>query len=106
MIIARTIPIGEKSVGDNEPCMIVAEIGVNHNGNEELAKTLIKWAKKCGADAVKFQTWNTEEIILEDVELASYQKESIKGNSTQFEMLKNLEISYDHYFALKEYAEE
>ena len=104
--MARTIPIGEKSVGDNEPCMIVAEIGVNHNGNEELAKTLIKWAKKCGADAVKFQTWNTEEIILEDVELASYQKESIKGNSTQFEMLKNLEISYDHYFALKEYAEE
>jgi len=104
--MARTITIGEKSVGDNEPCMIVAEIGVNHNGDEELARKMIKCAKKCGADGVKFQTWSTEEIILDDVELASYQKESIKTNSTQFAMLKKLEIPYDRYFALKEYAEE
>ena len=92
-------------IGDGEKCFIVAEIGVNHNGSIDTAKKLIEMAKKSGADAVKFQTWKTENIILKDVDLADYQRAKTNTEETQFEMLKKLELSYDSYFELKKYAD-
>ena len=64
------IIINEAEIGYNQPCYIIAEIGINHNGNVEIAKKLIDAAIDCGANAVKFQKRNLESIyqkeILED----------------------------------------
>ena len=58
----KTVRIGKKQVGEEEPCFIIAEIGINHNGSVTLAKSLIDMAKKAGCDAVKFQK-RTIEIV-------------------------------------------
>ena len=70
---------------------IIAEIGPNHNGKIHLAKKLIKEAKKCGADYVKFQTFITEDIIIQKAKKAKYQISMPSDNQSQFEMVKNLE---------------
>lgn len=92
-------------MGSNQPVFIIAEAGVNHNGQLVLAKQLIKAAKEAGADAVKFQTWKTEELIVPGTKTAKYQKNNT-GENDQFEMLKKLELSYDEFIQLKGYADE
>lgn len=84
---------------------IIAEAGVNHNGSLELAYKLCDKAKECGVDAVKFQTWKTEKIVSRDAVTAEYQAENT-GNHTQsqFEMLKQLELSYADFKSIKEYC--
>jgi N,N'-diacetyllegionaminate synthase len=83
---------------------IIAEAGVNHNGSLELAKQLIDAGKKAGVDCVKFQTWKTEELLTEDAPKADYQLKN-DGDSSQFEMLKKLELSYADFKELKAYSE-
>ena len=83
---------------------IIAEAGVNHNGSLELAKQLIDAGKKAGVDCVKFQTWKTEELLTEDAPKADYQLKN-DGDSSQFEMLKKLELSYTDFKELKAYSE-
>lgn len=84
---------------------IIAEAGVNHNGSLDLAKKLCDAAKEAGVDAVKFQTWKTENICTREVELATYQEENILDKkSSQFQMLKNLELSYDQFSELQAYC--
>lgn len=99
------IRVDGKFIGDDFPCFIVAEIGVNHNRDLKLAKKLIVAASEAEADAVKFQTWKTENIILRNVEMAEYQKDRVREKS-QFDMLKNLELPYEWHFELKDLAEE
>ena len=82
---------------------IIAEIGVNHNGNVELAKEMIKSASECGVDAVKFQTFNSEDLVTETVKTAEYQKENTNENS-QLEMLKKLELTFEDFKELNEFA--
>jgi N,N'-diacetyllegionaminate synthase len=84
--------------------IIIAEAGVNHNGDIELAKQLIDIAADAGADYVKFQTYKTENLVTQSAEQASYQKENTGGEETQFEMLKRLELKYEDHSILKEYA--
>jgi N-acetylneuraminate synthase/N,N'-diacetyllegionaminate synthase len=85
---------------------IIAEAGVNHNGDIELAKKLCDAAKNSGVDAVKFQTWKTENIVTKTAPLAAYQEENISSkNDSQFEMLKKLELSYDDFVELQKYCE-
>ena len=84
---------------------IIAEAGVNHNGNFDMAIDLIRIAKECGADVVKFQTWITEELVSVDAPKASYQKNNDES-ATQYEMLKKLELSFEEFRKLKQYAEE
>jgi len=84
---------------------IIAEIGVNHNGSVELARKMIKSASDCGVDAVKFQTFVSEDLVSENAKTADYQEKNTNENS-QLEMLKKLELSYDDFFELKKYAEE
>lgn len=86
--------------------LIIAEAGVNHNGDVELAKKLCLKAKEIGADVVKFQTWITEKIITMDVEQADYQVENTKSNQSQFDMLKSLELSFDQFREIKQYCDE
>lgn len=69
---------------------IIAEAGVNHNGSLELAKELIDVASDAGADAIKFQTFKTENLVSIDAQKATYQKETTDVNESQYEMIKNL----------------
>ncbi len=84
---------------------IIAEAGVNHNGRLDLALKLCDAAKAAGVDAVKFQTWKTENIASRRARMAAYQKENIGGDGdSQYEMLKSLELSYDHFRLIQEYC--
>ena len=80
---------------------IIAEAGVNHNGSFEMAKQLVDVAKEAGADAVKFQTFKAENIVTKDAKQADYQVENLKESTSQFEMLKKLELSFEEFFALQ-----
>lgn len=85
---------------------IIAEAGVNHNGQLDLALKLCDAAKEAGVDCVKFQTWKTENICTASAAMAAYQKENIQTEAaSQFEMLKRLELSYDHFEYIKQYCE-
>lgn len=85
---------------------IIAEAGVNHNGRLDLALKLCDKALEVGADAVKFQTFKTELIAIKNLEMAPYQKEAVKDSSSQYEMIKKLELSYDDFLKIKNYCQE
>lgn len=84
---------------------IIAEAGVNHNGSIEMAKQLVDVAKQAGADAVKFQTFKAENLVTRTAQQAGYQVNNLGEETTQFEMLKNLELSYEEFIELKSYCE-
>jgi len=98
--------IGDKLVGDGEPCFIIAEAGVNHNGDFELAKKLIDVAKQAGADAVKFQTFKSEGVTTATTTMASYQERNIGDSESQVKMLRRLELEYELFEELKDYCDE
>lgn len=83
--------------------LIIAEAGVNHNGDLELAKQLIAAAKNAGADIVKFQTFKTENLVTKTAEKASYQKASTDAAESQYAMIRKLELSRaDHGVLIEE----
>lgn len=82
---------------------IIAEAGVNHNGDISLAKKLIDVAKDAGADAVKFQTFHAKDIVTLVSRKADYQYRA--KEKTQYEMLKNLELTFDEFQKLKKYCD-
>ena len=100
----KVIRIGKKNVGDDCPVFIIAEAGVNHNGDVNIAKKLIEAAKESGADAVKFQTFRAENIVTKTTEKADYQKKMTGSNETQYEMLKKLELRKTDFMILSKYA--
>ena len=83
---------------------IIAEAGVNHNGEFELAKKLVDEAVKAGADCVKFQTFKPEKLVSRYAEKADYQKASTDKDESQLSMLKKLALSYDDYRNLAKYT--
>lgn len=84
---------------------IIAEAGVNHNGDINLAKELIDKAIEAKVDAVKFQTWKTEILVTKEAIQAKYQSENTGKKESQYEMLKRLELSYDDFRELKDYCD-
>lgn len=84
---------------------IIAEAGVNHNGDINLAYKLIDAAKACGADIVKFQTFNPELEVSRFAEKAEYQKTNTGNDDNQLEMLKELALSHEDFVKLKAYCE-
>lgn len=86
-------------------CLIIAEAGVNHNGDLNTALKLCDAAKEAGADVVKFQTWKTEAIITKTVAQAEYQQENTGVKESQFDMLKRLELSYDDFRIIKDHCD-
>ncbi len=87
------IRIAGRPVGPGHPCFIIAEAGVNHNGDVALARELIHAAKECGADSVKFQTFKAERVVMKEAPKAPYQLKVTDPGESQFDMLKKLELS-------------
>jgi N-acetylneuraminate synthase/N,N'-diacetyllegionaminate synthase len=85
-------------------CLIIAEAGVNHNGSLELAKKLIDAAAEAGADAVKFQTFKSEDLVSINAPKAKYQKLTTDATESQFEMIKKLELPIQDHKELVAYA--
>ena len=89
----------------NQKVIIIAEAGVNHNGDIELAKRLIDAAAYAGVDYVKFQTFNSKKLVSKNAEKASYQKENtLKEHESQLAMLQKLELSKESHFELINYC--
>ncbi len=84
---------------------IIAEAGVNHNGNFELAKKMIDSAKEAGVDYVKFQTFNPGKLVSRFAEKADYQKETTGSNESQLEMLERLTLTKSNFKELKNYCD-
>ena len=85
---------------------IIAEAGVNHNGELHLAKQLIEEAAKSGADAVKFQTFKAEEIVTSFAPKASYQAKNTDSSESQLAMLRKLEFSEEQWQAIRQYCKD
>ena len=85
-------------------CLIIAEIGVNHNGDINLSKKMIDAAKSSGADVVKFQTFKAEKLVSKDTPKVKYQFNTTSPEESHYDMLKKLELSYEDHFKLKEYC--
>ena len=96
--------IGKKYIGKNYPSYIIAEGGVNHNGKIELAIKLIDKAKSIGADAIKFQTFSAEKLVTVNAKKAKYQLRMQDKNTSQFKMLKKLELNGEKFFLLNNYC--
>ena len=90
----------------NDKVFIIAEAGVNHNGDVNLAYKLVDIAKDAGVDAIKFQTFKTEKVISKYTDMANYQKKNLSSNESQYEMVKKLELSYKEFKKLKDYCDE
>lgn len=94
--------IAERRIGSPEPCFLIAEAGVNHNGDMKMAHELIEKARDVGADAVKFQTFRAEKVVVQEADKAEYQKKVTGEEESQYEMLKKLELKGEDFQDLKE----
>ncbi len=101
----KTVKIANTIVGEGSPCFIIAEAGVNHNCDIELAKRLIDVAKEAGADAVKFQTFHAQEVVTKDAEKAEYQKLNTPARESQYDMISKLELGEQDLGELFTYAQ-
>src|SRR5688500_4265683 len=85
--------------------LIIAEAGVNHNGDFKLAQNLVDVAVDAGADIVKFQTFRSEDVVTPTGAKAAYQVSATKNSRSQLEMPKELELSFEDHGRLKLYCE-
>ncbi len=99
----KTVKIANKTIGDGYPCFIIAEIGINHNGDVNLAKKLIDIAVMSGCDAVKFQK-RTIDVVYTKEEL-SKERQSPFGE-TNGDLKRGLEFGLEQYFEIDRYCKE
>ena len=100
----KEIDIKDKLISIESPTFVIAEAGVNHGGDMAVAKKLIDLAADAKADAVKFQTFKTENLILSDIQKAPYQKDTTNASESQYDMLKRLEVTREQNLELKQYC--
>lgn len=99
------VRVGSRTVGMHHPVFLIAEIGVNHNGDLELARKAVEAAARAGADAVKFQTFRAEEFISDPNLVYEYtQADGSRIRESQLEMFKRLELPAEWHWILKEHA--
>lgn len=99
----KTVKIADKIIGDNHPCFVIAEIGINHNGSLEMAKKLISIAHFYGCDAVKFQKRTVEDVYTKE-ELLTL-RQSVFGE-TNGDLKRGLEFGYEEYKEIDRYCKE
>lgn len=102
----KHIDIGNCIIGENHPVFLIAEAGVNHNGDIDLAHKLIDAAVEAGADAVKFQTFITEELVSPDTPAAGHHLANVGDTVSHFELIKKLELPFGSFQELKEHCEQ
>ncbi len=102
----KTIYINKTPIGAGYPVYIIAEAGVNHNGRLDLALELVKKAKECGADCVKFQTFKAAQIVTPEAPKANYQLQVTDPGESQFDMLKKLELQTEDWQKIMAYCQE
>lgn len=100
----ESVNLGGKIVGDNQKPFIIAEAGLNHNGDLEIAKELIKKAKEAGCDAVKFQTFKAEGRVSPKIKSANYFEKTLHIEENYFEMFKKLEFKKQDFKLLYRHA--
>lgn len=100
----REIKIGTRIIGEGRPVFVVAEAGINHNGDMRLAKRMIDAAKAAGADAVKFQSYKTERIITKSAPSAEYHKRTAARDESWYSLLKRIELGDAETQMLCEYC--
>ena len=86
--------------------IIIAEAGVNHNGDINIAKQLIDKAEEAGADYVKFQLFKSDNLVSKNTNKADYQKQTTDSDESQLDMLKKLELSIEQYKELNDYCDD
>lgn len=104
--IPAGLAIGGRQLGGGARCYVIAEAGVNHNGDPSLAHRLVDVAADAGADAVKFQTFIPEQLAAPHAKQAAYQTENTGFEDSQLAMLRRLVLPRDVYPALKDHAED
>ena len=102
----QNIQVANKLIGPGQPVFVIAEAGVNHNGDLKLARALIDVAVEAGADAVKFQTFQADRLVTHEAPKAEYQRRTTGDSESQFEMLQRLELSADAQRELQSYCHE
>jgi N,N'-diacetyllegionaminate synthase len=101
---AQTIHIENRLIGPGHPVFIIAEIGVNHNGDKDLAKRTIAAAARAGADCVKFQTWRTEEFMADRDLVYEYASPQGLVREKMYDMFKRLELPLQWHRELFDHA--
>lgn len=101
----KEFKIGNRAVGSNNPPYIIAEAGINHNGDIEIAKEMIKVAAATGVAAVKFQTFKTEEFLTDKTVPYTYLSQGEEITESMFDMFKRTELSDEEWRELKAYCD-
>jgi N-acetylneuraminate synthase len=102
--LVKAIDIDGRKIGSGYPCFIIAEAGVNHNGDMKLARDLIDAAVEAGADAVKFQTFRAEQVSSASAPKADYQRQASDPGESQLDMLQHLELTPEAHLELQKYC--
>ncbi len=101
---SQEIQIGNRVIRKGGPCFVIAEAGINHNGEISLAKKLVDIAVLAGADAVKFQTFIAEEEVTKELQKVTYQKNNDEDQESYFDMIKKLEFTEENHRELIDYC--
>src|SRR5262245_26296407 len=101
----QTVTIAQHVLGPGHPCFVIAEAGVNHNGDIALAQRMIDAAADAGVHAIKFQTFDPELLVSADAPKADYQVDNTGEGGNQLEMLRKLALPKSAYCSLLAHAE-